>query len=506
MTRRHLRPFLHRAPPTSRGLTRRHLVGALGAGAALTGLGCLSRSATPTDGLRFDDGSRDIAAAAPGRLGRVLVIGAGVSGLVAARALNNRGVEVIVLEGRDRWGGRTHTVDLGGTPVDLGASWLHDPAFPTSRFLAKAAGADLLSAKITSLWEQAHQLEVATGSYADPALAVTVREALTTFVTRAPKLARTAAPTLTLADAIDQLLMDQPEVARRTVGALFGTFEGADASRLSFRAFHAFFIEGGGVTEEDAFPRGGYRRLLEPLANGLDLRVSTPALEIEDSGSGVTVRTPGGIFDGSHVIVTAPLAVLRAGRIVFRPGLSPEKRAAMWRLGVGDFEKVALSFAEPFWQRGGPNTISVAGANESSWRGFIDLSRWYGKPALVGVGVGAFARQLSRMTHEERVRSMLKALKATAHGAVPEPIASTSSAWSQDPFSLGCYTNSSSILDGVDAEGFDSALTALSQPQGRMLFAGEATSVNHPALVDGAWESGIREAKRLLQVPDVDLS
>jgi len=53
----------------------------------------------------------------------------------------------------------------------------------------------------------------------------------------------------------------------------------------------------------------------------------------------------------------------------------------------------------------------VAGANESSWRGFIDLSRWYGRPALVGVGVGDFGRQLSRMTHEDRVRSMRSALK-----------------------------------------------------------------------------------------------
>ena len=94
----------------------------------------------------FDDGRTDVPGGVAAPVERVLVVGAGVAGLTAANALTHAGVECVVLEARDRIGGRLHTVDVGGSPVDLGGSWIHMPdGNPMSAF-ARLAGVSCGSA------------------------------------------------------------------------------------------------------------------------------------------------------------------------------------------------------------------------------------------------------------------------------------------------------------------------------------------------------------------------
>ena len=86
----------------------------------------------------FDDGRREVPAGVAEPVERVVVVGAGIAGLTVANALAHGGVECVVLEARDRIGGRLHTVDLAGSPVDLGGSWIHTPAGNPMRAFRRA--------------------------------------------------------------------------------------------------------------------------------------------------------------------------------------------------------------------------------------------------------------------------------------------------------------------------------------------------------------------------------
>src|SRR5512132_2623911 len=94
----------------------------------------------------FDDGRTDVPVGAAEPVERVLVVGAGIAGLTVANALAHGGVECVVLEARDRIGGRLHTVDLAGSPVDLGGSWIHMPGGNPMRAFAELAGVPCRSA------------------------------------------------------------------------------------------------------------------------------------------------------------------------------------------------------------------------------------------------------------------------------------------------------------------------------------------------------------------------
>ena len=94
----------------------------------------------------FDDGRTDVPSGVAGPVERVVVVGAGIAGLTVANALTHAGVECVVLEARDRIGGRLHTVDLAGSPVDLGGSWIHMPTGNPMSAFARQIGVPRRSA------------------------------------------------------------------------------------------------------------------------------------------------------------------------------------------------------------------------------------------------------------------------------------------------------------------------------------------------------------------------
>jgi monoamine oxidase len=435
-----------------------------------------------------------------GPVTRVVVVGAGIAGLTAARALHLSGIDVVVLEGRDRIGGRTNTVGLGEAAVDLGASWIHDGAGSPVLPYTDALGIERLPAAPSGIVLGATVVDRGGAAPDEDARAV-LTGALAGFVLSRDHIGDVTAGA-DLETALAELLPDVAAPVRNQLGALLAMYDGADASEVSFATFSSFFFAGG-VEDQDVLPSGGYRRIVDALADGLTIHTSTPVDRVHQRGDDVVVHAGDATYAASHVIVTAPLGVLKAAAIGFEPELPAAHTAAIGRMGFGVFEKVALEYPEPVWQVDGSSShLTVIDDVERRWPVVLDLSTWYDAPVVVGMAVGAHARALAALTEDERVVHLHDVVRALGGPDTPDPIRRVTSSWTSDPFSLGCYTN---ITPDSDPEQQVADITTLSTPHGRVLFAGEHTNPTGTSTVDSAWLSGIREAARLLGRTSVPL-
>lgn len=426
----------------------------------------------------------------------VVVVGAGIAGLAAARVLADNGVEVVVLEARDRIGGRILTVPLAGAAVDLGASWVHDGTGSPMLPYLRRNGIALDDARITDMFGAADYWDPRTGTFPSPALREAVVAAFGELERLAPAAARRSDPRATISATLRTTLPDVDDTVRSTLGAFLGVFDGSDATGMGFASLASFLLTTG-ASDADMFPRGGYGRVVERLADGLRIRTSSPVRAVSDDGAGVTVTTDDEAVRGSYAIVTIPLGVLKSGDVTFSPPLPGPVADGIDALGVGTFEKVALAYPAAPWRRAGvPGNIVVGRRDDSpQFQSFLDLGRWNdGAPVLLAISTGEHGRRLAAMPEKERVRQA-HTLARSIVADLPDPLDARTTAWQTDPFSVGCYSRVA--LGSTDADAAR-AVAAFLAPQGRIRFAGEHTGADAIAVVDGAWTSGVREAQRII--------
>ncbi|MEM7310598.1 MAG: NAD(P)/FAD-dependent oxidoreductase [Planctomycetota bacterium] len=424
----------------------------------------------------------------------VIVVGAGVAGLAAARALTDAGHDVVVLEARDRIGGRIDTRTVGGVPVDAGAMFLHGVA---DNPLANFCDAQGIRYRSTGFGMEPIY-DAATGAPLEDGFLPLVL-AMRDFDERVEELAAELPADASVADAIAAFLDRESELSadeRRHASfalnqILIELYESGPPDRMSLRAYvEAPYeeFEGG----NHVLP-GGYAAVVEALAAGLDIRLNAPVERITYSPSGVTVAGSAGELRGSHAIVTVPLGVLKAGRIEFVPPLPAAKRASIDRLDMGDLEKVILRFDTPFWrERGAASTFLYIAETPGEFLGFSDWSDVAGGTTLVCLYGGRTARDvLDKWDDEEIGRQAVAALRDIFGADIPDPSAVHVTRWRGDPWSLGSY---SYLPIGASSADF----RELAEPvDGRLLFAGEATEPLVYGTVHGALVSGLREARRI---------
>lgn len=411
-----------------------------------------------------------------------------MAGLTAANAASCAGAEVVVLEARDRIGGRTWTVPFGPGVIDLGGSWVEGPVGNPVAEALEAGGIEAWndgpSYSRMAVWANgwvgapdATALTAAVMADWDPAEALAGLSGSDRFV-----------------DGVEWFLADRVLDGRAGELARFGLlwFEGglvyaAPPDRISLAGAAAYEEGGGG----NLVPTGGYRMLLERLSAGLDVRLGAPVSRIEHGGLEVVVHADGGSFEGDRVIVTVPLGVLRDGLVAFDPPLGGGHALAVERLAMGTLEKVAMRFPKRFWPESVWQITHVA--DDRAFPAWFDFSRHVGSPTLVGFYNPSVAPGLAELPAQQRVGPALEILRKM-FGSVPDPDETLVTDWTGDPWALGSY---SYVPVGASVDD----MRRLAEPvSGRLLLAGEATVAECYGTVHAAFGSGLRAAGHALGV------
>ena len=422
---------------------------------------------------------------------RVIVIGAGASGLTAARILQDNGIDVVVLEARNRIGGRTFTDDVAGASVDLGGAWIHGPKGNPLASMLEAYG--------IPYEKHGYSISVVVGADGKSFSTWAMNKAFFRawqFTRAQDRLRKMLGPDASVRDGLNKWLADKgydPDQAALIRYAVEQEVEldyagPVDTHSLAWISKEEAF--GGG----DHVPLGGYVKLMDKLAGGLIIHFSNPVEEVVYRVDGVTVKTKGGgKYSGSHVIVTVPLGVLKAGTIAFDPPLPESKRESIARLDMSSLEKVVFLFDEVFWDDFKDDAAMYFNARTpGEYPFFVDITRFAGAPTLVCLYGGRFSKATQDARSDEEIVAEAMTVLGTVTGkAVPDPVATRVTRWHSDPFSLGSY---SYIAVGASP---DDMYTLAEPVSGRLLFAGEATNFDYHGTVHAAVISGIREAERL---------
>ena len=434
----------------------------------------------------------------------VIVIGAGAAGLAAGAALVRRGHSVLVLEARDRIGGRIWTriePDLS-VPLELGAEFIHGEAPETSALLREAGGMAIdtsgehwslidgrLRRRTESLLGQVRCAFDAAGVLSEPDVS------LEDFLSRGAG-------------------RELPDEARALARSFVSGFDAADPRLVSLHSI-AQEWRCGGMLSSQSRPAGGYGAALRALSAALDraraqvrLRTVVTAIRWSEGSAEIEAESLGGplAVSARAVIVAVPLGVLQAracaaGAIRFTPPLE-SKQPALARLLSGPVLKVMLRFRLPFWERLEGGRYADASFFHAPGKPFPTLWTMLPSraPLLTAWVGGPDAGRLCELRDEQIIRHAAECVGAILCGADAQADVETGHVhnWSRDPFARGAYSY-------VAAGGLHAREMLAAPLAGTLFFAGEATdTTGEAATVTGALRSGARaalEAARHLERP-----
>lgn len=399
-------------------------------------------------------------------MGRTVVIGGGAAGIAAARRLYDAGREVLLVEASQRLGGRAHTVDLAGHPVDLGCGWLHSAKRNPWTGIAARQGftVDRASPKWDEQWR-------------DLGFPPADRRA------SGEAWARWEAAALAATDGPDRPLSafttaDDPW--RPMIDAISGYANGAHLDQVSLHDWAAYE---NASTEDNWAVREGYGALIAGHARDVPVRLDTPVTRIDHRGRTLRLGTPAGTIEAVQVIVAVPTTVLASGALAFDPPL-PAKQAAADALPLGLADKVFLHVADPPW----PAHSHLIGDPHSAMTASYRLSP-FGWPIVEAFFGGHCAEALEAGDAAAFAIDELVALLGSEWRARLTPLGATR--WRQEAWIGGSYSHAR-----IGCAGQRQVLAETVDDQ--ILFAGEACHAEDFSTAHGAYATGVAAADAVI--------
>lgn len=420
-----------------------------------------------------------------GEAEHIVIVGAGASGLMAARELARAGRTVTILEARERCSGRIHPLPAAefGYPADGGAEFVHGEA-PVTRALLREAG--LLLQEIEWAQWRFDGIGFSRKDRHDP------HEAELHAMLRGLK------DDLTVADFLRRHFAG-PEYdgLRHSVERMVEGYDAADPERASTLALREEWMDGGRHTQARIV--GGYGALIDFLAAecrglGVAIRLGGVVSAIEAAGGALAVRCVGGELHGcNRAILTVPLPLLRE---IVLPESARAQAAAAGDIGFGSVIKILLRFARPWWRERKQDLADMTFLLSDEtipvwWTRYPDqhpvLTGWFGGPRAAG---------LATLDPQGLIDAGLDSLAAmfglSRQDVARDLVAAAAINWAHDPFARGAYSWATPRTRKAQA--------ILARPDGPVLFSGEAL-YRGPDMgtVEAALASGLETAGMILQ-------
>jgi monoamine oxidase len=418
-----------------------------------------------------------------------IVIGAGAAGIAAARTLKAEGQKVLVIEARDRIGGRTWTDEtFANFPVELGAEFIHGGNVTTHKFVREAGLTEIPVDRFGKLrWSDNkaklvadlpnHLQNIIEKLWHDYEHLVNVDLPQDLSLAEYLKSKGHDAQALQIADVL---------LAQTCVASLYS---------LSCQDLQREMKQGDSHGAESRISEG-YKALFEFLARDLTIKRSSPVQRIEQSKTDVTVISNKTVYQARSCIITLPVTILQSCMVQFSPALSFEKQRAIHALKMEAGTKLLYRFTEPFWDD--DLTYMLHDDLASRWwtPGHGRLGQKPGSSLVTCYTTSVRARMIDAMTERDALtlglKQLSKLLDVSFEKLERHLTKSTRVSWAHDPYAQGAYAHV--------PVGSSEARVDLAKCEGNLFFAGEATAFDStPQTVHGAFDSGSRAAKEVLE-------
>lgn len=418
---------------------------------------------------------------------QILILGAGISGLSAARILTDRGLKVTIVEARDRAGGRIHTNHDLGTPVDMGAAWIHG--------ISRNPIYDLCRKNSIAMMPTNYSNSVLlddNGKCASAISKLLFSTRANRILPRLARLSRSLSSDICVEDAIEIIIeesaMSKPELC--FLNRQLIEFEAMNGSSLKEQSLFALTKEYDSFRGGDRLFPSGFSQLIDRLSQRIDIKYGKIVARIKHSSRHVIFETEQEAFEADAAVITLPLGVLKAKRVEFSPALPIYMQKSIDIIPIGSFNKIAMRFPERFWHND-CDLIELIPQTRTITCQFINWHRYTEQPVLIACLAADTSRKWELKTDDEQQQLIMSVLRQYFGNSIPAPSQVCISRWGQDPFTLGAY---STVAPGAEARDFE----ALGINVGRLFFAGEATSLEGQGTTHGAYLSGVKAAKTVI--------